>query len=125
MAKVKLTSKQYEENAAAASRQRQQERLIKEWAYSKKIMHLESETAQAIITINGTLKRFPTTETEFKLLLALKTKAQKKYNHRLNVEIFKTCKAIKRKYKFEQRQKKKENKQLSNSVKNTGCNIDG
>lgn len=122
---AKLNHKQYEENAAAASRQRQQERLIKEWAHSKKIMSLDYETAQAIITINGTLKRFPTTDTEFKHLLALKTQAQKKHNHRLNVTIFKTCRAIKRKHKFEQRQKRKENKQLYNSVKNTGCNIDG
>lgn len=125
MAKAKLTSIQYHHNAAAASRQRQQEHLIKQWAYSKKIMQVESETAQAIITINDTLKNYHTSDTEFKQLLALKTQAQKKFNHRLNVEIFKTCRAIKRRYRLEQRQKKKENKQLYNSVKNIGCNIDG
>lgn len=100
---AKLSTKQYEENSARLSRERQQERLIKEWAHSKNILKLESETAQAIITINGTIKKYPLSDTQLQALLALKKKAQKKHNHRLNIEIFKMCKTIKRMHKKQRR----------------------
>ena len=96
---MRLTRQQRDENLAAASRERQQERLLREWNLTQAIKAVDKQTGDAIMCINTIIKKYPLTQAEYTTLRRLKGKANTgKRNTGLNIEIFKTCKVVKRKY---------------------------
>ena len=93
---VRLTKSQYEENAARDNRNRQQERLLREYRYTEAIKAVDKDTGHAIMAINKTIQKYALTQAEYNTLIELKTKAKKKPSKTLNIDIFKTVKTIKR-----------------------------
>ena len=92
----RLTRAQIEENWARANRERQQERLLREYRYTEALKTVDKQTSDAIMLINKTIQRYPLTQAQYTTLTQLKSQAKNKLNRKLNIEIFKTCKTIRR-----------------------------
>ena len=94
--KSRLTKRQLEENWARANRERQQERLLRKYRYTEALKTVDKQTSDAIMIINKTIQQYPLTQAQYTTLIQLKSQAKNRLNRKLNIEIFKTCKTIRR-----------------------------